>query len=269
MESQAPYDLFRTAAFYFERRHGTGFRKWLAGKLGVEAPRVSRFLGSLEKQPNKPAGIQTQIRVAELFGMDYLEFLLLGKRLLEGYEPEGPGGIFLAGASDVAKELRVRMLPDVNGAGEARPIRDAGEDYEGVPLYEEGRLAAGANGLAMDPWQKPASHVVIYRPELHGRHTHKLAAFRVGGDSMSPTITQGSIVVADLSDRNFLDRRVYVVNNPDDELPVAAVKRVSKFTRGYTLISDNQAYPPEPVETEWQDLCLGRVVWAWKSMEDG
>ena len=43
--------------------------------------------------------------------------------------------------------------------------------------------------------------VVVYKPELKGRSRHNLAAIKVGGDSMEPTITKGSIVVVDLSDK--------------------------------------------------------------------
>jgi len=31
-------------------------------------------------------------------------------------------------------------------------------------------------------------------------------------------------------------------------------------------VSDNPDYPPEPVDTDWNELCVGRVVWQWKDM---
>ena len=63
------------------------------------------------------------------------------------------------------------------------------------------------NGLEFDPYEEPASMVVVYKPELKGCSKHNLAAFKVDGDSMEPTITKGSIVVVDLSDKSRLTER--------------------------------------------------------------
>jgi phage repressor protein C with HTH and peptisase S24 domain/lambda repressor-like predicted transcriptional regulator len=140
--------------------------------------------------------------------------------------------------------------------------------YRGIPLYESGRLSAGMNGLAFDPGEEPTSTVVVYRPELKGRSNHRLASLRVGGPSMEPVIPRHSIVVVDLSDRQFVDRRIYVVNMPENGLSTAAVKRVQKWERGFLLISENAAdYPPVPSDMDWPDLCVGRVVWMWRDIE--
>lgn len=86
---------------------------------------------------------------------------------------------------------------------------------------------------------------------------------------MLPTITPGSIVVADLSDRAFADNRLFLINDPTQDLPVAAVKRIRQFKNGYLLVSDNPDHPPEPTALDWDRLAIGRVIWTWKSVEQG
>ena len=54
-------------------------------------------------------------------------------------------------------------------------------EVRGIPLYESGRLAARLNGVEFDPYESPASMVVVYKPELQGRARHNLAAIKVGG----------------------------------------------------------------------------------------
>ena len=161
------------------------------------------------------------------------------------------------------------MVVKVNNQATQETLEGQVENYRGIPLYESGRLAAGVNGLAFDPDEEPASTVVVYQPELRGRSGHHLAALRVGGVSMSPTIPQGSIVVVDLSDKAFVPRKIYVVNDLEDGGPgQAAVKRVQRWTNGFVLVSDNPDFSPEVLETDWPELCVGRVIWMWRSMEE-
>jgi phage repressor protein C with HTH and peptisase S24 domain len=110
--------------------------------------------------------------------------------------------------------------------------------------------------------------VVVYKPELEGCSKHNLAALKVGGDSMEPTIIRGAIIVVDLSDKGHADGKIFVVNTPEGGLDIAAVKRVRKWKQGFLLISDNHKYPPEPSVLDWNRLCVGRVVWMWRNIRD-
>jgi phage repressor protein C with HTH and peptisase S24 domain len=64
---------------------------------------------------------------------------------------------------------------------------------------------------------------------------------------MEVVIPLGSIVVVDLDDRQFIDKKVYCVNFPQAGGDIADVKRVQKWNEGrFILISDNTAkFPPE------------------------
>lgn len=158
------------------------------------------------------------------------------------------------------------LIVHVNTQEDKERLNGITENYRGIPLYESGKLAAGINGIEFDPYEEPSSTVIVYKPELKGCHNHRLLALRVGGDSMKPTVTQDSIIVVDLDNKEFFDRKLYVVCLKEDGEMFAAVKRVRKWQNGFVLVSDNPDYPPDPVASDWNELCVGRVVWQWKDM---
>ena len=161
------------------------------------------------------------------------------------------------------------LIIQVNAQADKDKTNCVSDDYRAVPLYESGRLSAGINGIEFDPYESPASMVLVYRPELQGCARHKLAALRVGGDSMAPTIPMGSIVVVDLTDKEYAEGKVFVVNNqPDGGIDVASVKRVHKWDEGFLLLSDNPTHPPNPSKLDWNRLCVGRVVWMWRDIRN-
>ena len=64
--------------------------------------------------------------------------------------------------------------------------------------------------------EDPASTDIVYKPELLGHARHYLRALRVGGDSMKPTIVQGVIIVVDLDDKEYAERKIFVVRTADE-----------------------------------------------------
>ena len=157
----------------------------------------------------------------------------------------------------------------VNNTHDKALIESTQENYRGIPLYESGRLAAGSNGLYFNDSEVPESEVIVYRPELGHRAGHKLAAVRVGGNSMSPTIPGKAIVVVDRDDREFANGKIFCVNDPDDTGQyVSAVKRVQRWEKGFVLISDNPETPPKVTALDWAGLCVGRVIWMWRNTEE-
>ena len=89
---------------------------------------------------------------------------------------------------------------------------------------------------------------------------------------MWPVIPEGAIVVIDLNDREFVDKKIYAVREPDSDPPIATIKRVRKADqsqfKGFALMSENREYLPWMVKDDWPDLVIGRVVWMWRSLED-
>jgi phage repressor protein C with HTH and peptisase S24 domain len=85
---------------------------------------------------------------------------------------------------------------------------------------------------------------------------------------MEPTITKGSIVVMDLSDKEQVEGKVFVVNTPDSGVDMASIKRIQKWEKGFVLLSDNPTTRRFNLPLDWNRLCVGRVVWMWRDVRD-
>lgn len=80
------------------------------------------------------------------------------------------------------------------------------------------------------------------------------------GDSMQPTIPDGSILVVDHSQTDVRNGCIYVINVADDLLVKRARRRLDAALE---LVSDNTLYPPETVSADRLDQLrvVGRVVY--------
>lgn len=84
-----------------------------------------------------------------------------------------------------------------------------------------------------------------------------LALIEVVGDSMSPTIDDGDLVLADTREIRFKSDGIYVIRSGDD----LSVKRVQREPDGrLTVRSDNHAYHTVTVAADRLSL-FGRVLW--------
>lgn len=80
------------------------------------------------------------------------------------------------------------------------------------------------------------------------------------GESMSPHIHNGDLLLVDTTDQTFLNFGVYVIEARGERL----VKRVQrKFDGSLILISDNKLYEAEsiPAELAKEVHVVGRVIW--------
>jgi phage repressor protein C with HTH and peptisase S24 domain len=250
MEELHKYEYFKAA---FDSLLG---KKWGGDqkRIAIDAGLSKTMIGMI-RSGQKKAGIRSQTKIANSVGKTLNEFLQMGRFILNGQSPE-------------PLPTEHNLIVQVNSETDKDTLSGIADDYRGIPLYESGRLSAGVNGVIFDPYEPPASMVVVYKPELEGCSKHNLAALKVGGDSMEPTIIRGAIIVVDLSDKVHADGKIFVVNTPEGGLDIAAVKRVRKWKQGFLLISDNHKYPPEPSVLDWNRLCVGRVVWMWRNIRD-
>lgn len=235
---------FRAAFKYCFRNSDFESQKAVAQAAKVSQSTVSEIL------TKKSYGPGTQAKIAAAFGYDdLLDFLALGRRLLENED--------------------ARSVPiQTPCAQETGSPEEHTEYYRKIPLYESGKLAAGEKGMVFDPYEQPSSMIIVYQQELTGRKYHHLIGLRVGGSSMSPLIPPRSVVIIDLDDRELVNNKIYAVNYPTNGENIAAVKRVQKWKKGFALLSANLEYPPELSELDWRDLCVGRAIWIWQSLEN-
>ncbi len=246
MEIPQSTHWFRAALGYCLENSEFKNKKALAQAAGVSPSMISEIM------TKKSYGPKTQAKIAGAFGYDLIDFMSLGRRVLDGES----GNMF-----DRPTIVEVR-------ADRKKKRVAASDDLRSIPLYESGKLAAGENGLIFDPYEEPISALFMKQQELTGRRNHRLMGLKVGGMSMIPVIPPGSIVVIDLDDRELVKNKIYAVNYPTDGENIAAVKRVQKWKHGFVLMSSNSKYPPVLSELDWRELCLGRAVWMWRNLED-
>lgn len=246
-------DYFHAALNYcYERSDFLGKQIALAEQVGSTQATISRILK--KKQTPKP---EIMSALAQALGHDLVDFLSLGRNLMEGREPE---------VHQLGEQQPMEWTIRVPNEQTRDVLSRYADDYTGVPLYESGRLAAATGGASFIQHEQPSDVVVVYTPELGRRSGHRLVAMRVGGNSMEPTIPKESIVIADIDDKAYAKGRIYLVNSDPEENEVS-VKRVSNWEKGFILVSDNHAYPPDPTPLDWDRLCVGRVIWMWRSVE--
>jgi phage repressor protein C with HTH and peptisase S24 domain len=246
-----PSDYFRNAVKDYLAKKERGAQKDLAAAAGITPRHLNDFLGGRRSMTE-----EDQIQIVKAIGVEYISFLRKGKALIEGV--------------DIVQTEPKRPII-IQTVSEAQKNYIDGDQFRAVPLYESGRLAAWSNGAAFDVYERATDHVMVYLPEIKHRLSHTLVAARVGGDSMDPLIPEGSIVIIDLSDKEFYDRRVYACNWDEGGIDMVVVKRVMAVpeAKSFLLLSENRDYGAVMTNVDWDRLCIGRVVWMWRDLLEG
>ena len=238
------YDFFLRALNDYASKKGYGVQRNIALQAGITEAFISQIMAGTNR-----ASARTQAAISKACGFQTLEDMLQAGKLFQDQMAE--------------PAEKYNLTVHVHSPSEKSILSDGIADYRGIPLYLSGRLAAGVNGMAFDPYEPPESIIVVNIAQIQPGARHNLSALQVGGDSMAPTIPQGAVVVVDLSDREQVDGRIFVVNVPEAGIDMAAVKRVRRWEKGkgFILISDNAGYPPDISLLDWHRLCVGRVIW--------
>lgn len=132
-------------------------------------------------------------------------------------------------------------------------------DFIRLPWYE---ISASAGpGLTLDAELK-VDVIAFDRQFLRdkGAAPDHCSVIRARGDSMTPTIPDGSLLVVDHSQREVANGCITVIGVGDDLL----VKRIRRRLDGMIeLISDNAAYAPEVIAADRleQLRIVGRVIY--------
>ena len=168
-------------------------------------------------------------------------------------------------AHQLARELtaattRVRDLEDQQAqAG----ITDDG-DFIGVSEFAS---AAGSGAVVDD--ERITGGLKFRRDWLdrHGLDPRQCRVIQVMGESMEPTLIDGSSILVNLASRRRRSGRIYVVRTEDGLI----VKRAGKDrTGGWQLVSDNpnkQTWPTRPWPPDAP--MIGEVKWAARTFASG
>lgn len=151
------------------------------------------------------------------------------------------------------------LLADCAGAP-----ADFGADFTLVPQFD---VSAGAGAGQLVERELEIGRLAFRRDWIRqkGLSPKDLAIIRVAGDSMSPTIRDGSLVLVDTRQETVGEDGIYVLQR-DGHL---IAKRLQKdFTGGLFIRSDNPAYQTQQLSVaESQNLYIvGKVVWAGGEM---
>jgi len=134
------------------------------------------------------------------------------------------------------------------------------DSYHVVP-YLRDPAAAGA-GLIVE--EQVAGYCIIH--ERVAPHPERLRCVRISGDSMAPTLTDGSIVAVDTAPvpLHNLERRIVCSRTADGSV---VIKRLRVRNHYALLFSDNEnqeLFPPLVLDLrELPDPIIGQVIWAW------
>lgn len=192
------------------------------------------------------------------------------RRTLESYL-SGASEPKAARLADICKAVGVDANWLLTGEGAMRPGEAGGvppasldDEFALVTVYDV-RASAGL-GAAIEE-ENPVSSIAFRRDWLsqEGLATSGLAAVTADGDSMEPTVKDGSLLLVDTAQSDLAGNRIYVLRM-DGHL---YAKRLQRLTDGSIRVSsDNPAYADEVVdkdEVSKLDI-IGRVVWAGRRM---
>ena len=142
------------------------------------------------------------------------------------------------------------LIKPIGGNAPAEPV--VGSDLVRIPIL----LKAGA-GTPIDFWDNEPERWI----EILPRFAHEnIRGVEVNGDSMEPTIRDGSIVGVVPFDGNFMEGKIYLCRIPYFGLVIKRVRMDGM--KGIILISDNKAYDDMHIPFEdCESLVVGRVVW--------
>ena len=160
-------------------------------------------------------------------------------------------------SEQLADELERLATEARRMAAEARnppvPI-DENSLYVSAPRYEV--LAAAGAGAPVGA-ELITGYLGFNRKWLRDQQlmADKLAVIEVQGDSMEPTLRDSDIVLLDMRPPKLRDGEVYTLRREEDLL----IKRLRRQGSSWLIVSDNIAYPVEPLEAGTE--VIGRVVW--------
>jgi phage repressor protein C with HTH and peptisase S24 domain len=198
----------------------SAFRKWLKGEAEPSRERLVALADA------------AHVRVAWLVRGEGPEPLPqdLAHSPLRGGEGEGRTGIA------IQNFLVLPPWPDAAAAGSGRPSPPNPGEREFIAFRHD--------------WIR----------STFGREPGDVILETAAGESMEPGIHDGDLLLVDVTDRQFRNFGVYVLDVRGERL----VKRVQrKFDGSLILISDNQLYQAEsiPADLAKEVSVVGRVIW--------
>jgi phage repressor protein C with HTH and peptisase S24 domain len=184
--------------------------------------------------------------------------------LAADYDPTNLGRIL--------KGKKSTWLESFGRLADAAGLRVVSGDEVHAPDYafiKKALARPAAGGGSLETSGETENGLVFRREWLRSRTTSSLERLRVmtvSGDSMSPTMEDGDVVLIDEGKTELLEDRVYVVRKGED----IYVKRFRKAPDALLFMGDNRLrdYQDVKVTPGEEDgfAVIGRVLWAGKEL---
>jgi len=170
---------------------------------------------------------------------------------------------YLMGLTDDPRSSRDMLADLETQKHELEALKEAYKDGEFIAVSEVD-TSAGAGAVVQD--ESVTGHVKFPYQWMRrrGLHAARCRIIRVTGDSMEPTLPNGSAVLVDLDRKHRQDGKVFVIRIGDD----LVVKRIVRDPEaGWLLVSDN----PDKrtwVTRPWPEdaAVIGEIKWVARSL---
>ncbi len=134
------------------------------------------------------------------------------------------------------------------------------EQYYAIPYLRD--AAAAGSGLVME--EQVEGYCIIHRRVAPRPET--IRCVRISGDSMAPTLTDGSIVAVDVTPIRIhaLEGKVICCRTADGSVVIKRLRLRNHYALLYSDSEDQLRYPPMIVDLrEIEEPIIGQVIWAW------
>ena len=200
----------------------------------------------------KQAGLM-QVELAVALGDRYDHTMI-------SHVERGRSALLLDGAVNAAKVLNVSLDYLTGLTDDPRPtaeITAAVNDDELESIDKRDVRAAAGWGAHVE--SEPVIGRLAFRKDWlskHGIDAKKASIIDVYGDSMEPTLQDGTIIMVDHQRVSLTSDRIFVVHTGDGVI----VKRAMRMRNRWLLSSDNAGYEPLPFPKNGR--VIGEVRWA-------
>ncbi len=158
----------------------------------------------------------------------------------------------------ISRTFNISLKWLTEGEGEMFLPKESVEDLVALPvIYIPGKSLQGAFRELINIYT--SGYEFIQKSKLPNI---KAKAFKVGEDSMEPTIHKGEMVIIDEEDRELVDGGVYLIAEPENGL---IVRRLRNLNGEWWLFADNPTYTPERLKESV--IVLGRVKYKFRPAE--
>ena len=156
----------------------------------------------------------------------------------------------------LAERRGLAEIPALGATVGDSPSRAEGADENTITLaFADVRAAAGSGEMV---FEEAAEHRIAVPRAILPRWVQPsgLICIRAAGDSMTPTLNDGDLILLDHKNAEPRDKQVFVIHTGDG----LVVKRLREDDGAWEMISDNPVYSSRQVgET---DRVIGRVAWS-------